>query len=151
MDDSEEMIKMCEEADELRRSWKPTTGDWIYEKYTFQNHPIFEEPKRFPEKQVIIDTYEGHFLTRNKYGSERMFRINDIPKGVIVWLPSQERLQGLLEEKDPIMVHADFSRFVDVWLDRHQRDIEPTTMTRLWLEYVMKKNYNKIWVNGGWV
>lgn len=64
---------------------------------------------------------------------------------------NQNQLQDMLEEKDPIMVHADFSRFVDVWLDRHQQDIEQTTMTRLWLEYVMKKNYNKIWVNGGWI
>lgn len=146
MDYSEEMIKMCEEADELRRNWAPRVGDWVLVKYTVFGDSIETEV------QVLTRTPRGGtFYARNTDGDERIFFVEDISEKTSVWMPTQDQLQGLLEEKDPIMVHADFSRFVDVWLDKHQQDIEPPTMTQLWLEYVMKKKYNKIWSIDRWI
>ena len=75
----------------------------------------------------------------------------DTLKQTTTWLPSQEQLQGMMDDDCAICMHSRFSAFVNWWLDGHQLDEKGSSMTKLWLEFVMKVKYDKVWNGVVWL
>ena len=121
MDTSKEYIKMCYEAKELQ------DRDFVY----FMTHP----------KEYV-----------GEYNCEH--------GGVMTWLPRQDQLQEMIKfepwEGQTTSLHRLFFKFrefvqnddADTWWD-FKGDF--TSMEQLWLAFVMKEKYNKVWNNAQWI
>ncbi len=64
-----------------------------------------------------------------------------------VWLPTQDRLQEMLQPCGFGVMLWDFHAFASILI----RDENITSMEQLWLAFVMKEKYNKTWDGNEWV
>jgi len=152
-------IRMCKEAGQLQKLWKPKVGDFVWRRYTFFNEEI---DKRIWNKreEIIILTYtsdvDGYFhATRN--GETRIFNShNEAHKATCIWLPTQEQLQEMILsnpniDANPIWLISKFKFFTDrINLGRNEPVIDGS-MNELWLAFIMHEKYNKIWTGEKWV
>lgn len=96
-----------------------------------------------PEIQKLRATRTYHFPEEPKIVKEYPREKTDSYAGLI-WLPHQDQLQGMLEGT----VHDKLGRLY--------RAIEKMimypheTMEQLWLAFVMKEKYNKVWNGEQW-
>jgi len=123
LDTTEKNIKMLEKATEIQKNApEPKYGDlWAY-----ANHPRYGGWT----VEYIGENYKhepGH-----TYIGER------------IWLPRQDELQEIWLEAFPnelILV-----RFFDWWNNLGYSDANSLdSMEQLWLAFVMKENYTKVW------
>lgn len=132
IDTSEEYFDMSREAKEIQEGWSPQIGDFVY-----QNHPTSKEwicgIIAYPES-----------VTKNIE--------------IIAWLPRQDQLQNILKkdlDKQLTFWHTimDFERyFKAIWRDECKNDYpNEVNLDRLWLNFFMKKKYNKTWSGKNWV
>ncbi len=84
MDTSEEYIKMCEKAVDIRELWKPNVGDYS----------IFSDDNSLRVIHVV-----NHVETMRKKW---------------IWLPRQDQLQGMLIKVHPITLTQRFKEYTDV-------------------------------------
>jgi len=121
-------IKMCEKSEDLQKEWKPELGDKA--------------------------SWNG-----------RIFNIDNINfepiKRIYVYLPSQEQLQEMIlpvlkkkYNKHWNLVKMDrqanwIFRIFNCFLNEHS-GIYSNDMNELWLAFVMKEKYNKIWTKNSW-
>ena len=128
MDTSETYIKMCEKAEEIQES------KWS---------------KRFPShlvgtywqttKKQLIDL-DGDFLAEIK-------DTDNISETRYVWLPRQDQLQDMITDRPMSGLLLDFrdSALAFLWGDGLD------SMEQLWVAFVMKEKYNKVWNGEGWI
>jgi len=116
---TENYIKMCEQAEEIQKLWKPV--DW--DRFIFKN-----------DKTVGLGC--GH--------------IKSYMKVWYIWLPTQEQFQEMMTKQG-------YFRFTLIELFYHfANDIFKTnssqkfSMNELWLAFVMKEKYHKIWTGEKW-
>ncbi len=71
----------------------------------------------------------------------------------LIWLPTQDQLQGMVISGHPdgayqlVMLLGDFRAW---FLERATLKQKFTSMEQLWLAFVMKEKYNKIWNGEKW-
>jgi len=66
-----------------------------------------------------------------------------------IWLPRQDQLQKMLYDKYPRWIGL--LLFFSDWLaDNTSAEDEISTPEQLWLAFVMKEKYNKIWNGEDW-
>jgi len=155
-------IKMCKEAKQLQKLWKPKVGDFVWRRYNFFNEEI---DKRIWNKreEIIILTYasdvDGYFHA-TKNGETRIFNShNEAHKATCVWLPTEEQLQGIAMTLGSLQgrVMQPFWELVDqftyfLWDDKTRKYASKfESFNELWLAFVMKKKYHKIWDGKTWV
>ncbi len=66
-----------------------------------------------------------------------------------IWLPRQDQLQEMIKEKLPprdSFILFEFVEFVRNLDSKHYED----SMEQLWLAFVMKEKYNKVWNGQDW-
>lgn len=65
-----------------------------------------------------------------------------------IWLPTQAQLQKMVfgDFDNPIYVIEQFTAFHKKW-----QWLDFTSMEQLWLAFVMKEKWNKVWVNEEWL
>ena len=124
MDTSEQYIKMCEKAEEITKGHKLVTGDVYYRK----------------------EAYCGCFCPACRPSAEVG----------LVWLPRQDQLQEMVLS-DPEHPEYDnwewrLKRFkmwhsAKIWGTNHPF----ASMEQLWLAFVMKEKYGKVWNGKEWV
>lgn len=134
MDISKKYIKMCKKAKEIQKLWKPITGDLYVD-------------NRQTKKEAEI-TPSGIFLRHVIDGQEEWF----------IWLPRQDQLQEMID--DPIEFAIDkfyslqeygnaFHDYIDNQTDsKYWKSMQ--SMEQLWLAFVMKEKYNKVWDGKDW-
>jgi len=139
MDKSETYIKMCEKAEEIQESWKPKEGDWCID---------------MGDLWILMPNAEHKICTVTPAYVE-MVKEND------TWLPSQDDLQKMVIGKGilsgdwlDVLEHfvMDEGGLFD-FFDAHRVDETYNyvkSMEQLWLSFVMKKRYNKVWSNNEW-
>ena len=126
MDNSKDYIKMCEMAEEIQHD-KLNVGDFVYDGRVGETR-IYG----LNYKQVIVEDYA-------------------------IWLPRQDQLQEMIEKKwkdgfnditgrkfypcDLLRAFCDFSVYCK----------PKESMEQLWLAFVMKEKYNKVWNGEDWV
>ena len=133
MDTSEQYVKMCD-CEEIQRLRK-TLGDW-------GDGDIYAEWLKNGDFLMDIFTY----IWVNEYwvgGSEKKF-LNDS-----IWLPRQDQLQAMMGEEYAINLLYEFHHFYNAKYDDYPDQF--TSMEQLWLAFVMKRNYNKIWDGQDWI
>jgi len=139
MDTSETYIKMCD-CDEIQ-SQRKRISDWNGKLWMFNE--------------------DGDFVTNAKLaklGSERATRATNgknSPK--LVWLPRQDQLQEMVTDTIDCPSHSSCAIFINVGHRIHQWCdddfnywIQFTSMEQLWLAFVMKEKYNKLWTGEKW-
>jgi hypothetical protein len=134
MDTSETYIKMCEKATEIQTEWKPNQGDL----YCYQENG--------PEYYVhmLLKKHNPQYLALPGY----------------IWLPRQAQLQEMVDapyqddnpERQSIGRHAQLIQLVrDIDLFSQQINLKSiTSMEQLWLAFIMKAKYGKVWNGTDW-
>ncbi len=124
MDVSQENIKQCGKATEiqaLRMIW--CTGDYFWDKL---------------RKRVVLYSEVG-----------------DLRCDYEIWLPRQDQLQEMIYGDAGVMccvsLAQDIAKFGRSLGHKHIEKYQFHSMEQLWLAFVMKERYNKVWLNGEWV
>ncbi len=138
MDTSEQYIKMCD-CEEIQ-SQRKRISEWDGKLWMFNEG--------------------GDFITNAKLarlGSERATRATsgkNSPK--LVWLPRQDQLQEMVDNVPTYIEKLGniFRAVRDFKLtERHwaEKDFPFTSMEQLWLAFVMKEKYSKVWDGQKWL
>ena len=130
MDTTETYIKMCEKADAEIQGRVPQEGDYFS---LCTNIKCTTYRKESHKKDTGVILICGHYEANIHHGD--------------IWLPRQDQLQEIAKDmavsERKLAVY--FGRWCEDWGD-FQFSLE-----KLWLAFVMKEKYNKIWNGEGWV
>ena len=127
MDTSKQYIKMCEKAREVQRRWVTKEGDvysWLETRFSVEIPRIDRWCEGCAEERGLT-----------------------MPNNAI-WLPRQDQLQEMVGEEYAINLLYDFHRFYNT---KEDYPSQFTSMEQLWLAFVCKEKYQKIWKNEKWV
>lgn len=135
MDCSPEYIKMCD-CEEIQTLWEPKEGDLFADIV----HPTSGKNSIFIN--IVTKDWGGvlanpRYTIFNKWHSEHMVERYDI------WLPRQDQLQE--------MVNRNINYTIAIQGFEETIEVTPDfTWEQLWLGFVMKEKYGKIWDGSGW-
>ena len=156
MDTTKQNILMLEKAWEIQKEWKPIKGDFVISlKYPLSTY----------DKTILLFDRDTVYTDAEPINLRSMQYI-DFVKKYCIWLPSQFQLQKMVRntnylnqiqnwflcgvtgyrfEKD-----GDYSILVQKIMDYFEKF---TSMEQLWLAFVMKELYQKIWDSskGDWI
>jgi len=132
MDTSMEYIKMCKKAEEIQDTkWLSAKG------------------REYPWEEGDLFSLKNNVQMYDSCSHSEGFIEPDIYNTSCIWLPSQEQLQDMV-----IIEYKHFYALLDVF---HMWSIQPTldrnlieSMEQLWLAFVMKEKYNKVWNGEDW-
>ena len=125
MDRTPIYIKQCEKAVEIQDSWKPKNLDIFVTKQS-HTQPVYP-------RDYLWDT-------------ERI----RIMKKEFIWLPRQDQLQGMVGWTSYAKVTHLYG-FINRNPSHGDVNARLCSMEQLWLAFVMKEKYNKIWNGEDWV
>jgi hypothetical protein len=126
MDTSKEYIKMCS-CPEIQGEWLLSDGDVIAQ-------------KRISEKTFVVNFYPANHII---VGFEH------------IWLPRQDQLQemvggykfGFVDWREWITnIYPSFRSYKNPFTE-----LSFSSFEQLWLAFVMKEKYNKVWSGSEWV
>ena len=135
MEASETYIKMCDcpEIQEFRREEKhKDTGKWQEGDFWTT---VFREQKVFIVARL-----------NDAWADEPHYLHHPIE---CIWLPRQDQLQEMVIP-EPFRDWRNVLSFFDDFIDWDNLD-EYGSMEQLWLAFVMKEKYNKVWDGEKWV
>ncbi|HDZ27964.1 hypothetical protein LCGC14_0399190 [marine sediment metagenome] len=140
MDTSKEYVKMCDKAEEIQNN------KWLKLKCFYGGKYPWNEGDMFFSKDKVY-VYNDCSLSEGFIDPQAYDR-----KGV--WLPRQDQLQEMLPKRYAT-IHAKIGHF-GKWLRDNDEYLENAfcgneSMEQLWLAFVMKEKYNKIWNGEGWI
>jgi len=135
-----EYIKMCERAEEIQSKWKPISGDVIRHIIT-RDILIVDNFDKLKDKTRI--TICGH--------CSLLYVLNDES----IWLPRQDQLQEMIKMRFQNHLWS-MAIYFGEWLQNKENfaglsPIDNKSMEQLWLAFVMKEKYNKIWNGKNWI
>lgn len=154
MDCGSTYIKMCEKAVEIQRKWllHDTEGDYAVPTKTIKNYHGF------------WDLEAGEVCV---VGNDGVYDLNiatpeDIEDTGAIWLPRQDQLQAMLTKErqnwdDVLFLFWKFCSFDNSGGIGKRENLfnQPFvdsfgSMEQLWLAFVMKECFNRIWVQNEW-
>ena len=145
---------MCFEANRiLQKLWKPQIGDFYCSLYWDINYENSEKSKVYldtPLKIQIIVPPEilGKFISDGEESEKCQAYEN-------LWLPRQDQLQDMLDKPTEMAKHLFFADWINDECHEYDCDkahiVDSLTMEQLWLMFIMKENYNKIWKDNKWI
>jgi len=155
VDTSKEYIKMCEKAEKIQKFWRDKKShieDIMYinednERLLVLKEPIFHLSEYADKKRehICFEQYGLFPIPLTKFDKDPFYRYDDENLNII-WLPRQDQLQemvGLTALEPNIFVLMNFSREL-------YNVKEKFSWEQLWLAFVMKEKYNKIWNGKEW-
>ncbi len=136
-------IQQCVKATEIQKDWQPTIGDIIYTLIAYEEVQGDDWP--------CVDIKVGEInIIHNAW---RMDDDGKNPKEKTIWLPRQEDLQDMVDynggQEFHIKFHLDYKYMA--WDSTEYWQCYATSMTQLWLAFVYKQKYNKVWDGEDWV
>ena len=138
MDTSEQNIKMLEKAIEIQALFKPQEHSCLYD-YTLR----WDWDSRKYQYDGYIEYGGG--------GKKHQFSTHDGYLWHAIWLPQQDKLQEMVI--DSYREHWGEAIYPGLMEEAvafaHQYPY--ASMEQLWLAFVMKKKFNKQWLNNDWV
>ena len=139
MDTSKEYIKMCEKAVEIQKLRIKQRGDYL-----------IRPPSLFIQSSVDPRDYSQLYIKNLGVADDI-----EIMKLDEVWLPRQDQLQDMIEAKSYTGVLCFFNIFIKTKYDKgstlHNPQFHFGSMEQLWLAFVMKEKYQKVWDGENWV
>lgn len=76
--------------------------------------------------------------------------MDDRPLTLFIWLPRQDQLQKMADETF-VIFWQEFLEYEYFKLPEYMKDIDGDSMEQLWLAFVMKEKYNKVWNSKEWI
>jgi len=142
MDTTEKYIKMCEKAEEIQGLLdEEEDGNYLYVKKTqsikITGHPWFYWLENYgngnPCQQWVSYYWESD--SPDYYGQD------------VVWLPRQDQLQEMIAK--PKYNLAKLRAITHFIMNEYGISID-WSMEQLWLAFVMKERWNKVWDGEKW-
>lgn len=126
-------IKMCEEAKEIQKLWRPHSCDYYYDK--------FSGTKKFVTNYDLSDPKMYDYLIKNKN---------------YIWLPIQKQLQEMLKveaiksaydykDRPIVALYWTFQWWFEKRAGESYIRILQDSYEKLWLGCLMYMKYKKIW------
>ena len=145
-------IKICEKAEEIQELWKDKKShidDKVYVKHSEQFLFITEEIEFYndeeTDKEYIVFKKEKLLpIPFTKFNKEIFYQYDDGELNV-VYLPTQEQLQDMIDYDWYGIFKEFYWWFGDADTEKY------TSMNELWLAFVIKKKWNKIWDGDNWI
>jgi len=141
MDTTDQYIKMCEKATEIKGVWDIKCGDYVVvDKYKDRRLALITE--RTSQDFAIVAFPYASPPNRDMHRIENM-----IP------LPRQDQLQEMREGLE-INSHVPYKQLLSVceWLcQQGLPPLRPMSMEMIWLAFVMHTKYNKAWDGENWI
>ena len=148
MDATNRYAMMCQQAEEIQSLWRPKQCDFII------NFADIEEGLSFCRSaeslvQVVNMYYE-------EQESEHYLQECEDLKEQALWLPRQDQLQKIIEP-DNANVHSVMIKVMETqYHDSSKKTLVSApelfySMEQLWLAYIMREKYNKVWNEEEWV
>jgi hypothetical protein len=148
MDATNRFAIMCQKAIEIQNLWNPKQCDFIIDFEDLEEGLSFCRPAE-SLVQVVDIYYEEHESKEYQQECEHL-------KDSALWLPRQDQLQKMMEPDDS-MVHSIIRDVIEkqYYSPSKGEHIAATnifySMEQLWLAFVMKEKYNKVWNEEDWV
>jgi hypothetical protein len=148
MDATNRYTMMCQKASEIQNLWQPKQCDFII------NLEDLEEGLSFCRQgeslvQVVDMYYQDH------ESSEYQQECQDLSENSL-WLPRQDQLQKIIEP-DNSKIYAIIAKVIETQYFDFSKNIFVAatdifySMEQLWLGYIMKEKYNKMWNEEEWL
>jgi len=140
-------IKMCEKAKEIQEGWKPQYGDYIGGQWFIDT----EDNIGLTQLGIVL-SYDADKKLLNTGGDILWSRETNI------WLPRQDQLQDMVGDYRTLNQYL--AAYYDAMLNWKEYMGETredywentfTSMEQLWLAFVMKEKYNKVWNGEKWI
>lgn len=152
MDTTPENIKKCKKAEEIQKEWKPQQGDIFFDSeidekqiYIEKTQEKFGIPFKFNKKLGFGIVMTGIFVCDSCQEETDLYPFNKFyPQDDLIWLPRQDQLQKMIDNPPVWQFHY----FVQ---ELTRQGIQSMSYEQLWLAFVMKEKYNKIWNGDEWV
>jgi hypothetical protein len=155
MDTSETYIKMCEKAVEIQALRKP---------YSNERHPdlFVDGDVLFVDGKIYIYAIKSVTLRDWQDANGKVLYIATAEDGrghynkrKVVWLPRQDQLQEMVkrgrEKFFPYNLLWRLYRAISTNAKGNIHNSEFTSMEQLWLAFVIKERWNKVWNNEDWI
>ena len=141
MDTSKTYIQMCEKAEEIQKGWKVSWGDWAWYKLGGKNEINFPHLELIDNNQLFSSV------------------VIEVIRRESIWLPRQDQLQEMIDNEEKTDRFWRFVEFLRNPYDKRSYQITwvvwanefSTSMEQLWLAFVMKEKYNKVWNEENWI
>ncbi len=155
MDKIKENIKMFEKAEEVQKQWKPQEGDTVvipkgtgYES-DWSGNKLTEETIVTMLHNTDGGRYYGYAMVTS--GLEVGSVFSEDPSGCTykkyIWLPTQSQLQEMIIKHG----HHNSGILFGLMQFSDKYSYNDKSMEQLWLAFVMKEKYNKVWNGEDWV
>jgi len=168
MNITKEEIDMCKKAEDIQFLWdvnEPSDGDLFAVKKDLvnSNGEIYAKEGEVYNVSYYLRDYPFCHIYFAKYNNSRsnceihsvgLFYLNSkFPKNQLeyfdlIWIPSQEQLQECINN-EPVVLLSKFNEFVFGDIEYVSQFIG--SFRQLWLAFVMKEKYNKIWNGNDWI
>ncbi len=150
MDNSKEYIKMCEKAEEIQMVWLKhnTLGDFAIPAKTISDYQGFWTLQA-GQVYIVGNDNEYDLTIDSEY---------DLAETGAIWLPRQDQLQEMIASYPEHWIgFLNWSNIpYPITIYEHQKQ-QPypfwhfKSMEQLWLAFVMKEKYCKIWSDEQWI
>jgi len=124
---------------EIQGLWRPQEGDCIF----IKGHSY-----TLPHVALIYEGLRGGLIVGRGWEEDWEFE-----REVSTWLPRQDQLQEIWWKSTPDGTYLKLWTMVEEFYGHYERYGYPKyafSMEQLWLAFVMKELYNKIWDGDNW-
>lgn len=162
MDKSKKYIKMCFEAKEIQKLWKPQEGDFYAYEDAICDRPVYcvetrslNHPKDDDFCTFCNSQFDGFndAMCQHQAFFKGKSKTYDMLSGLNVWLPRQDQLQemgwkGMVDIGNTNRsLHRIFSKHITENFDRLKK---LKSMEQLWLSFLMYSKFTKTWESKEW-
>jgi hypothetical protein len=148
MDATNRYVMMCQKAEEIQNLWRPKQCDFIINFTDLEEGLSFCRPAE-SLVQVVNMYYE-------EQDSKEYLQECDDLKEQALWLPRQDQLQKIIEP-DNTRVYSLMRKVMESQYHDYSKNASVTapeifySMEQLWLGYVMKEKFEKVWNEKDWI
>jgi hypothetical protein len=148
MDATNRYTMMCQRADEIQDLWRPRQCDFIINFADLEEGLSFCRPA-----ESIVQVLNMYYVEQD--GDNYLQECQDV-KEQALWLPRQDQLQKIIEP-DNTRVFSIMSEIVGSQYYDYSKNAIVTapelfySMEQLWLGYVMKEIFKKLWNEKDWI
>jgi hypothetical protein len=168
MDTSKAYIEMCEKAQEIQDIYfdvddmRPLLPSFVYDKRMERVAIQFWTPTTLATELGLENPHLVVSIEWQNDGHIRNVESDEPYRNMAVWLPRQDQLQDMISDNWRVTL-ASFNTFLDWTLPsdapdelfkeraKHRQYVETfESIEQLWLAFVMKEKYDRIW-EGDWI
>ena len=147
MDFSSEYTKQCEKAVEIQGVWKPCCGDYLLLRHPKDRRVVILQ-NGGEDLRVNFTKHQGFtVLFPSSYGDNTDLKFADD----VIWLPRQDQLQMIVIGDKGLQTVCNMIYQWAISSEGCKYTTQGGSMEQLWLSFVMKEKYDKVWDGDEWI